>query len=180
MSTASINQTSLVRTSPTAPCDEELISDAAYRIGYRLTGLEGLAMWVAKASTAEAFNVSDPLHAIHEVAMRAVACALSVEDQPALMDARHAQHRARLRRDLRRHDTSAQGLLACRFLLELTMAQVVRTSGFAEVSVRAITSRWDSADDAGTGSLLGSIDTWTSTPIISPPAHSLDFLDAPA
>jgi len=179
-SNTSSESTDLATTDATPHGDHELLSDAAYRIGYRLTGLEGLALWVARSSTGEAFNVSDPLHAVHEVAVRAVLCALSVDDQPALTDARHAQHRARLRRELRRHDPSAQGLLACRFLLELSVAQVVRTSGYPEASVRGITSRWDSADDPAAGSMLGSIDTWTSTPAILPPTHSLDYLDAPA
>lgn len=138
---------------------------ASHRVALRLLGINRRASSIADESVQRAAGGgSADLSAVAASVEASVEAVLSLH--PNVIDAEsgfdpHAQHRARLRRDLRRWPPADRTTLALRHLVGLEPSTVAAITGRSENDVRAVTSHW-SPEDAGSADdhLLRSIDTW--------------------
>ncbi|MEZ5322612.1 MAG: hypothetical protein R2698_11190 [Microthrixaceae bacterium] len=156
-----------------------------YRACYRLLGDHDLSA----ASTYDAMRraidrvslKADPFQAM--VAALAICVDADRTHGELLGVVTFAQHRARLRRDLRRRPEVERAVLAMHFLVAVPSVIVARRLGLPEQRVREIALAWRLLDDGGADNLLSEIDAWISEP--SDPSgeadlHHLDHLDEPA
>ena len=130
----------------------------AYRIAFRLTGDPFRAELIAMDTTRHAASNGDPTTYRRLVAAGAVERSLAAT--PSGIDP-HAQHRARLSRDLARHSQRDRCVLALRHLAGLGAGTVAVAMGLDEDTARSVAAHWLPSDAAGNGdSMLVGIDNW--------------------
>lgn len=157
-----------------ASIDGHTVTSVVHRIAHRLLGHRAIAhpladeqvraAFTGEQATGHADRPADPLATATAAVVGSVLERYHEWVHSGLINAdevSHVSHRARLIRELRRHQPSAAVVLALRHLGDLDVATVSAVCGIEPSEVRAITSRWlpsDAIDDSD--DLLRQIDDW--------------------
>ena len=155
-----------------------LLLAQGYRVAFRLTGDARLAGQIAVDATRTAATAGNSASYCRIVVANATRMSIS-NPTPTSSGAEvsHAQHRARLRRDLARLDEAARCITALRHLVGMSPGLVAATVGATEDAVRSTTARWTPEDaNSGADALLRGIDNWIGTGATE---HSADAGVAP-
>lgn len=163
---------------PTLPTT--LIEDLQ-RIARRLVGRENVAVAIARDALAASIVPGHPSGNTFVAVSATVSACL---DRPVIDDAGvpYLQHRARLRRDLWRHDERQRAVLALRHIVGVPPSAVAARLEIPESQVREVTSTWW-PDDSRVDSLamLRGIDSWISSDLGDDAtvvgSHDLSHLD---